>query len=44
MKANPSGGGELASAAVMVGPPGSLLCLARLSPMLGIWPAQGDLS
>lgn len=34
VKANLSGGGELASGAVMVGPPGSLHCLARLlSPL-----------
>lgn len=30
VKANLSGGGELASGTVMVGPPGSLRCLARL--------------
>lgn len=34
VKANLSGGGELASGAVTVGPPGSLHCLARLlSPL-----------
>lgn len=43
-KTNLSGGGQLASGAVMVGPPGSLLYLARLSPMLGICSALGDLS
>lgn len=44
MEANLSGGGELASGAVMAGPPEPLRCLARLASMLGIWPAQGDLS
>lgn len=44
MKANLSGGGELASGTVMVDPPGSPHCLARLCPMQGIWSAQGDLS
>lgn len=41
---NLSGGAALTLATVMVGPPGSLLDSARLSTMLGIWLAEGDLS
>lgn len=47
LKANLSGSWELASGAVMLGPPGSLpapLGSARLGPKLGIWLPRGDLS